>query len=149
MQNCAEKIAGIYRDEQEKKPRALTLNDVPGIYEAITAQWLTAVLCRDTPGAEVTSFSIGDRSDGSSNRARIYLTYNEAGQRVAIPARVRDRLADRHLFNARAGLLVWSDQPLFAFSAGCHRRIAVTKLHHRITAIDRHRNAGDQRCRIG
>lgn len=88
MQTTAENIADIYRAEQVKQPKARTLDDVPGTYEAITAEWLTAVLCRNAPGAAVTEFRVTDRSDGSSNRARIYLTYNAAGQAAGLPATV-------------------------------------------------------------
>jgi thiamine kinase-like enzyme len=88
MQLTAQEIAAIYQAEQATQPKARTLDDVPGTYEAITAEWLTAVLCRAAPGAQVTDFRIADRSDGSSNRARIYLTYNDAGQRAGLPPTV-------------------------------------------------------------
>jgi thiamine kinase-like enzyme len=88
MQLTAQEIAAIYQAEQATQSKARTLDDVPGTYEAITAEWLTAVLCRGTPGAQVTEFRIADRSDGSSNRARIYLTYNDAGQRAGLPPTV-------------------------------------------------------------
>lgn len=88
MSTFADRIAEIYRAEQQAKPLARTLEDVPGTYEAITSEWLTAVLCHDTPGAAVVSFRVGDRSDGSSNRARIYLEYNDVGTRAALPATV-------------------------------------------------------------
>lgn len=88
MQTISEKIADIYRAELAAGRKARTLDDVPGTYEAITAEWLTAVICRDTPGAEVVDFRVTDRSDGSSNRARIYLTYNDAGMSAGLPATV-------------------------------------------------------------
>jgi thiamine kinase-like enzyme len=88
MPVSAQEIAAIYQTEQTAKPKARTLDDVPGTYEAITAEWLTAVLCRGTPGAKVTDFRVTDRSDGSSNRARIYLTYNDAGLRADLPPTV-------------------------------------------------------------
>jgi hypothetical protein len=62
--------------------------DVPASYEAITPQWLTAILCKDRPGAEVVSFSGGEADDGSSNRRRIFLTYNDAGKQAGLPASV-------------------------------------------------------------
>jgi hypothetical protein len=88
MSTFAEQVAAAYQAEQTAGRKALTIADVPGTYEAITPQWLTAVLCRTTPGAEVTAFRFGDRSDGSSNRARIWLTYNEAGQCAGLPPTV-------------------------------------------------------------
>ena len=88
MTPLAEKIAAAYEAEQKAGRKATTLADVPGTYEAITPQWLTAVLCRNAPGAEVISHRVADRTDGSSNRARIFLTYNEAGQRAGLPPTV-------------------------------------------------------------
>ena len=88
MQVTAQEIAAIYQAEQAAQPKARTLDDVPGTYEAITAEWLTAVLCRGAPGAQVIDFKVTDRSDGSSNRARIYLTYNDAGQKAGLPPSV-------------------------------------------------------------
>jgi thiamine kinase-like enzyme len=88
MKPLHETVAELYQTEQEAKPKARTLADVPGTYEAITEDWLTAVLCRETPSAKVTAFRIADRSDGSSNRARIYLTYNAAGNTAGLPATV-------------------------------------------------------------
>ena len=88
MRPAMETVGAIYDAEQAAKPKARTLADVPGTYEAITEDWLTAVLCREAPGAKVTAFRVGDRSDGSSNRARIFLTYNEAGTRAGLPTTV-------------------------------------------------------------
>jgi thiamine kinase-like enzyme len=87
MQSAAE-IAAIFTAEQQRHPQVHTVGEVPGTYDAITAQWLSAVLCRNTSGAEVTGFKVVDRSDGSSNRARIQLHYNDAGQRAGLPATV-------------------------------------------------------------
>jgi Phosphotransferase enzyme family len=81
-------IAAIFQAEQAADLKARTIDDVPGRYEAITAEWLTAVLCRATPGAQVNDFRVTDRSNGSSNRARIYLTYNDAGRKAGLPATV-------------------------------------------------------------
>ena len=88
MQVTAQEIAAIFQAEQAASIKARTIDDVPGTYESITAEWLTAVLCRATPGAQITEFHITDRSDGSSNRARIHLGYNEAGQKAGLPPTV-------------------------------------------------------------
>lgn len=61
---------------------------VPTSYKAITREWLDAVLCGNAPGAAVTDFRFDERDDGSSNRRRIFLHYNEAGQAAALPATV-------------------------------------------------------------
>ena len=88
MQSLRDKIAEVYLAEEKSGRKAVTLEDVPGTYESITSEWLTAVLCRQVAGAEVVSFKITDRSDGSSNRARIHLTYNEAGNSAHLPPTV-------------------------------------------------------------
>jgi thiamine kinase-like enzyme len=88
MQITPQHITAIYQAEQAAQTKARTFDDVPGTYESITADWLTAVLCRGVAGASVTDFRITDRSDGSSNRARIYLTYNDAGQHSGLPPTV-------------------------------------------------------------
>lgn len=88
MQANVETITQRYQAELNARRQARTLEDVPGTYEAITTEWLTAVLCRDVPGAHVTSFRITDRSDGSSNRARIHLEYDAAGRRAQFPITV-------------------------------------------------------------
>lgn len=88
MQTLADTIAQRFQAEQSARPMARSIDDTPGTYEAITSEWLTAVLCRHVPGAQVMSFSITDRSDGSSNRARIHLTYNAAGNDARLPATV-------------------------------------------------------------
>ena len=88
MPTIEENVTEIFRAEEAANRMALTLADVPGRYEAITPEWMTEVLCRGTPGAAVISCSVGDRSDGSSNRARIFLTYNDAGTQAGLPTTV-------------------------------------------------------------
>src|SRR5262245_52244605 len=88
MTTIGEKIGQIYDEELAAGRRARTLADVPNTYQAITTDWLSAILCRDTPGAAVISHRVTDRSDGSSNRARIHLDYNDAGRKAALPATV-------------------------------------------------------------
>jgi hypothetical protein len=81
-------IAARYAEEQQHPRLAIHPDDVPGSYDAITPQWLTGILCRDVAGAEVLAVSQGERDDGSSNRRRLFLTYNEAGQRAGLPPTV-------------------------------------------------------------
>ena len=58
---------------------------VPNV-DAITAEWLTDVLCRDLPGRKVVDFRIEPVSEGTHARHRIHLTYNEAGDPRELPA---------------------------------------------------------------
>ena len=61
-------------------------DDVPRSPEQATPEWLTAVLCRDTPGARVISVTPGGVIRGTTTRAALELSYNEAG--ADLPAQV-------------------------------------------------------------
>lgn len=88
MHDISEKIRRIFEVEQTRPSKVRKAEEVPGTYEAITEEWLTDVLCREIPGARVASFSFGEADDGSSNRRRIFLGYNDAGERAALPKTV-------------------------------------------------------------
>ena len=66
-------------------PIARTIDDVPWCAEAISADWLTAVLCRGIQGALVTSVEIRGGDQGSSVRRKIKATYNEEGKNAGLP----------------------------------------------------------------
>jgi Phosphotransferase enzyme family len=83
-----EQIEKIFRAEEASGRKAQTIDDVPNTYDCITPAWLTAVVCRGIADAKVVDFRITDFSSGSSNRARIYIRYNEAGQRAGLPGSV-------------------------------------------------------------
>ena len=88
MHAIAEKVKQIF-DAEAKRPQKVTdPKDVPSTYNSFTEEWLTRVLCKDTPGAKVVSFSLGEADDGSSNRRRIFLSYNDAGQKAGLPPSV-------------------------------------------------------------
>ena len=67
---------------------------VPPSYEAITGEWLTDVLCCGHREAKVIDFAFDERDDGSSNRRRIWLTYNAAGDAATLPASVFCKAAE-------------------------------------------------------
>ncbi len=94
MTDVAEKIKAAFEAGRHGAAKALTLEDVPERYELITTQWLTRVMCQNTPGAEVQSFTFDARDDGSSNRRRIFLIYNETGIRAALPKSVFCKAAE-------------------------------------------------------
>ncbi|MBF6174888.1 aminoglycoside phosphotransferase family protein [Nocardia blacklockiae] len=71
--------------EKITRPKARSIEDVPVSGETITPQWLTAVLCRDVPGAEVLSFDTADGSRGTSTRVAIRVEYNDAGTAAGLP----------------------------------------------------------------
>jgi hypothetical protein len=66
------------------RPAARKTDDIPWSVEAVTAEWLTPILCGATPGAAVAEVHIDGGSSGSTVRRRIRVTYNEAGQRAGL-----------------------------------------------------------------
>jgi hypothetical protein len=65
--------------------RPTSLADVPPSADALTTEWLTAALCRDVPGAEVTDLSVFGGSDGTSSRRALRVSYNDAGREAGLP----------------------------------------------------------------
>lgn len=88
MNQAAEVARRAFDAARNEDQPVLGLNDVPETYEAITAQWLTGTLCKDAADAEVVAFSFDVADDGSSNRLRIFVTYNEAGRAAGLPSTV-------------------------------------------------------------
>jgi hypothetical protein len=60
--------------------------ELPIAFEYITDEWLTDALCGNAPGAKVTGHELGSVDNGSSNRRKIAIRYNEAGQAAGLPA---------------------------------------------------------------
>ncbi|MFI6957943.1 aminoglycoside phosphotransferase family protein [Nocardia sp. NPDC050408] len=71
--------------EKVTRPKARSIEDVPVSGEEITPEWLTAVLCRDVPDAEVLSFDTSNGSRGTSTRVAIQVDYNEVGTQAGLP----------------------------------------------------------------
>ncbi|MET0657078.1 MAG: aminoglycoside phosphotransferase family protein [Steroidobacteraceae bacterium] len=88
MQAVIDRIIRIYNEEENDPRPALTRSDIPQRWESVTTNWLTQVICTPSSAAEVTSFRFGPRDDGTSNRRRIHLTYNDAGNQIGLPATV-------------------------------------------------------------
>ena len=74
--------------EKVSHPKAGTLSEVPSSPAALTTQWLTEALCRGHRDASVTAISASTPSAGTSTRASLELTYNEAGREVGLPVNV-------------------------------------------------------------
>ena len=66
-------------------PRPRSIRSVPPSAESLTPEWLTQTLCKDHPGAQVNSVSLGAESSGSTNRRAFSVTYNEAGRAAGLP----------------------------------------------------------------
>jgi hypothetical protein len=67
------------------RPIARTIDDVPWCAEAISPEWLSAVLCGGVEGARVVSVEICGGDQGSSVRRRLKASYNEAGRNAGLP----------------------------------------------------------------
>ena len=62
--------------------------EVPWHGAAVTAEWLTAVLAPDMPGARVERISVLGGDNGSSARRVLALEWNQEGQAASLPERV-------------------------------------------------------------
>ncbi|WP_380875934.1 hypothetical protein ACFB49_06620 [Sphingomonas sp. DBB INV C78] len=93
MASSAEKITAIFEKEQHDA-KVTKATEVPTSYDSITDAWLTDVICDSTPDAAVVAHRLDARDDGSSNRRRIFIDYNEAGQRAGLPTTVFCKAAE-------------------------------------------------------
>jgi len=93
MTTDIERVAALFESEALDTP-VTQRDEVPRSYQAITDAWLTDVLCRDHPGAAVIAHRFDERDDGSSNRRRIMLDYNQAGQAAGLPDTVFCKAAE-------------------------------------------------------
>ena len=100
-----EVLSARYAEERRAQPAPLTLADIPVAFEAITPQWLTQVMCRNVPAAQVTSFQLGKPDEGTSSRRRIFLDYNAAGREAGLPASVFCKSTHTLTSRARIGVV--------------------------------------------
>ena len=84
MNDEVARVAEIFGSEDHARP-VFRAEDVPPSYEAVTDEWLTDVLCTQVRDARVIGHSFDKRDDGSSNRRRIFLEYNDAGKAAGFP----------------------------------------------------------------
>lgn len=100
------RIHELFATEQAKPLVPRTAEDLPVSYNAITDEWLTAVLCSAVPGAQVVSHQITSSDSGTSNRGRISVAYNEAGKIAGLPenlfCKATHSLANRVLLSTSA-----------------------------------------------
>ncbi|WP_158083753.1 phosphotransferase [Mycobacterium sp. AT1] len=61
---------------------------MPPSAEAITPEWLTAVLCREVEGARVVDVKVSGGDDGTSARRALRVVYNEAGTTAGLPTQL-------------------------------------------------------------
>jgi aminoglycoside phosphotransferase (APT) family kinase protein len=85
---AALKISGRVAYERLTRPKARQFDDVPCSPYAVTAEWLTAVLCNKTPGAIVTQVDVKPASAGTHERHQLKVSYNEEGRRAGLPVSI-------------------------------------------------------------
>ena len=85
---AALKIGGRVAYERLARPKARLFDDVPCTPYAVTAEWLTAVLCNKTPGAIVTQVDVKPASAGTHERHQLKASYNEEGRRAGLPVSI-------------------------------------------------------------
>jgi len=85
---AALKIGGRVAFERLMRPKARRLEDVPCSPDAITPEWLTAVLCRNVPDAVVTGVDVKPASAGTHERHQLIISYNDAGRHAGLPASI-------------------------------------------------------------
>jgi Phosphotransferase enzyme family len=66
------------------RPIARTIDDVPWCAEAISAEWMTAVMCREVKGAQALAVEVRGGDQGSSVRRRLKVTYNDEGRNARL-----------------------------------------------------------------
>jgi aminoglycoside phosphotransferase (APT) family kinase protein len=85
---AALKISGRVAYERLARPMARLYDDVPCTPYAVTAEWLTAVLCGKVPGAVVTDVEVKPASAGTHERHQLKVSYNEEGRRAGLPVSI-------------------------------------------------------------
>ena len=91
MNELQQKFAFIkesYAEEIAAQKVVTELDELPIAYELISDEWLTKALCADVAGAEVIAHTLDEADEGVTNRRRIYLEYNEAGNQAGLPKSV-------------------------------------------------------------
>lgn len=83
-----DQIKQRFEAEQATPITPMTKADMPPSYESITPQWLTDVLADGVPGAEVVSHALGPHDDGTSNRRKITVHWNEVGKKAGLPEKL-------------------------------------------------------------
>lgn len=83
-----ERAKSLYAIAQSRQPIARSLTDIPVSYELISDEWLTLALCARVPDAKVIGHTLDEPDEGTTNRRRIFLNYNHAGQQAGLPKSV-------------------------------------------------------------
>ena len=85
MATLVEELTAAYEQEKLNHHAPVSADDVPFTFEDITADWLTTVICAKVPGAQVLSHELDAPDEGTTNRRRIFIHYNEVGKAAGLP----------------------------------------------------------------
>lgn len=87
-QGAFDRVQALYDAEVANYRVPVSANDVPLSYEDIGDRWLTDALCAGTPSAEVVGHQFGEPDEGTTNRRRLTVAYNDAGRAAGLPERL-------------------------------------------------------------
>ena len=115
-------------------PICLTPQDVPWRAEALTPEWLTAILCKDVPEARVIGLTVEAASSGSSVRRRIHVRYNASGETANLPTHLFAKTTPDILTRLTSGTSAGQEARFFTVLAPM---LNLEVPHHRCSAFDR------------
>ncbi len=95
------------------RPMAVVADDVPWGVEALSTEWLTAVLSRGVADAKVVSFSLGHGHEGSSVRRQLRVQWNAAGQAVGLPEQLFTKATPTLLTRLSSGMAAIGERRFF------------------------------------
>lgn len=87
-----------------RRPRARVKSDIPFAIEAISTDWLTAVLCSNSLETKVVAFEFGPQSSGTTVRRRIDLRYSTENGNADLPTSVFAKSSPRFVNRLTLGL---------------------------------------------
>lgn len=82
------RVQALYDAELERNVVPTVASDVPLSYEAVNDQWLTAALCPSVEDAIVVGHKFAAPDDGTTNRRKLTVQYNDAGRAAKLPERI-------------------------------------------------------------
>lgn len=88
MDSLKARITAAFERDVAEQRKVRDPQEIPPFYESITPEWLSGVLCKDVPDAEVVAYRLDEVDNGTSNRRRIFIDYNALGQTAGLPPSV-------------------------------------------------------------
>ncbi len=95
------------------RPPARTIDDVPWSAEAITPEWLRAVMCRTHPAARASRIDVSGGHEGSSVRRKIRVTWNDAGSALGLPTELFAKTTPTLLTRLSSGMAAATEGRFF------------------------------------